>query len=149
MRTFRKKVVFIAHPLSGDIKGNVNKVLRICRDLHTREIIPCAPYLAALHYLDDTVIEHREIGIEANLECFRRKFIDELWLFGDRISPGMWQEILLAREMGIPIVARTEETRHAVRALADDDGLAPRIWKYAAIAVTICFGLWACTGFYV
>jgi len=34
------KTVFIAHPISGDIRGNVQKVLGICEKVHTKDIIP-------------------------------------------------------------------------------------------------------------
>ena len=110
------KTVFIAHPISGDVRGNVKKVLEICEMIHTKDIIPVAPYLVSLQYLDDAVVEDRELGMEANHECFRRHYIDELWLFGDFISTGMWKEINLARELGIPIIPKTEGTRRDLKA---------------------------------
>ena len=103
----KKKTVFIGHPISGDIQGNIKRVLDICEEIHSDEIIPVAPYLTSLQYLDDSVLEDREMGIEANLECFHRRYIDELWLFGDKISSGVKQEIELARELGIPVIAKT------------------------------------------
>lgn len=80
------KTVFIGHPIDGDVTGNVEKVLKICQFVHTKDIIPVAPYLVSLQYLDDGVVEDRKLGMEANHECFRRRYIDELWLFGDHIS---------------------------------------------------------------
>jgi len=111
----RVKTVFIAHPISGDIKGNVVKVLAICEKIHSKEIIPVAPYLVSLQYLDDEIIEDRKLGIAANLECFRRKYIDELWLYGDRISKGMKQEIKLALKLRISIKAKTSATKIALQ----------------------------------
>ena len=116
-----KKTVFIAHPISGDIHGNAKKVLDICENVHNKNIIPVAPYLVSLQYLNDGIAEDRELGIEANLEAFHRGYIDELWLFGDRISAGMEQEILLALELGIPIVPKTEETKKDFTRLANQD----------------------------
>ena len=110
------KTVFVAHPISGDVKGNIKKVLAICEDIHTDKIIPVAPYLVSLQYLNDEVIEDRELGISANLVCFRRGFIDELWLFGDKISSGMEGEVRLAISMDIPIVPKTNGT---IRGLAN------------------------------
>ena len=107
----RKKTVFVAHPIAGDITGNVAKVLAICKELHSDEIIPVAPYLGSLQYLNDDVPEDRELGTDANLECFCRGYIDELWLFGDRITSGMEQEIWLALDLGIPVVPQTEGTK--------------------------------------
>lgn len=114
------KTVFIAHPISGDIRGNVEKVLAICEAVHTNELVPVVPYLASLQYLDDTIKEDRELGIMANLECFRRKYIDELWLFGDHISNGMREEILLSNELKIPVVPKTEGTKRDLEKLRDE-----------------------------
>lgn len=105
------KTIFVGHPISGDIRGNVEKVLKICEEVHTKDIIPVAPYLVSLQYLNDEVIEDRQLGMEANNECFHRRYIDELWLYGDTISSGMRAEVALAKKMGIPIVPKTEGTR--------------------------------------
>jgi hypothetical protein len=105
------KTVFVAHPISGDIKGNIKKVLAICEEIHSEEVIPVVPYLVSLQYLNDEVVEDRELGMAANHECFHRRYVDELWLFGDKISFGMEGEIRLAQELGIPIIPKTEEAK--------------------------------------
>ena len=105
------KTIFIGHPVGGDVLGNVTKVLKICQEIHTKEIIPVAPYLISLQYLNDKIVEDRELGMEANHECFRHRYVDELWLFGDRISSGMQKEVLLAQEICIPVIAKTEGTK--------------------------------------
>lgn len=106
------KTVFIAHPISGDIEGNMKKVLNICKEVHSKDIIPVAPYLVSLQYLNDEVVEDRDLGVVANLECFHRSYIDELWLFGDKVSSGMKQEIFLAKELNIPIISKSEGTKN-------------------------------------
>lgn len=111
------KTVFIGHPIGGNIKSNVEKVLKICAEIHTKDTIPVAPYLISLQYLNDEIIEDRELGMEANHECFRRRYVDELWLFGDKISAGMEKEILLAKEMSIPIVPKTKGTKRDLNRL--------------------------------
>ena len=116
------KTVFIAHPIAGDIEENVKKVLVICESVHTKEVIPVAPYLVSLQYLNDAVREDRELGVIANLECFHRKYIDELWLFGNRISEGMKEEVRLATELKIPIVPKTEETKRELEGILSQPG---------------------------
>lgn len=106
-----KKIVFVGHPVSGNIQENIKKILDICKQIHNKRIIPCVPYLVSLQYLDDEIIEDRELGIEANLECFYRGYIDELWLFGNCVSRGMEQEIKLALSLNIPVVSKTEGTK--------------------------------------
>ena len=39
----KKKVVFIAHPVGGDIERNVKKVHAICELVHKSDVIPVAP----------------------------------------------------------------------------------------------------------
>jgi hypothetical protein len=116
-KALQKKIVFIGHPIGGDVKGNVERVLAICEKVHREGIIPAAPYLVSLHYLNDEVIEDRALGIEANYVCFERGLVDELWLFGDRISSGMEGEILLAVELGVPVVAKTKGTERDLQHL--------------------------------
>ncbi|TKJ16922.1 hypothetical protein CEE44_00090 [Candidatus Woesearchaeota archaeon B3_Woes] len=97
------KLVFIAHPISGNIKDNVKNILEICKKVHTKDIIPIAPYLTAFQYLDNEIKDDKERGVQANEEFFKRKIIDELWLCGDKISKGMREEIKLSKENNIPI----------------------------------------------
>jgi hypothetical protein len=105
-----KKRVFVGHPISGDVKGNTQKVIQICERMHRfYGVIPVAPYLISLLYLDDSIIQDRLLGIEANHACFESGFVDELWLYGDRISPGMKEEMRAAVCGGIPIIPRTPQ----------------------------------------
>lgn len=99
----KNKVVYIAHPISGDVKGNIDKILRIIREINITEpyIIPIAPYVVDCLALDDDILWEREKGIKNNKELLKLKFVDQLWLFGDRISVGMEAEIILFYELGL------------------------------------------------
>lgn len=106
------KIVYIAHPISGDIGNNLKKIIGIIHKLNTtrNDIVPFAHYWVDCHALDDDVPEQRQRGIDNDTELFKRKFIDELWLYGNRISNGMRAEIKLCMELGIPVFAMTPET---------------------------------------
>ena len=99
------KLVYVAHQVSGNIEENVKSILRICHNIHKQDtdVIPFAPYLVALQYLNDNITEERNLGIQANIEHFQRKKMDEIWLCGPKISSGMEQEIDLSLENKIPI----------------------------------------------
>lgn len=105
-----RKTVYIAHPVAGDVKGNAQKILEICSEIHTKNVIPVVPYLVSIQYLNDDAIEERRLGIEVNIECFHRGMVDEVWLYGERISPGMKEEVLLAFKLNIPVIPRTPKT---------------------------------------
>lgn len=107
------KTVFIAHPMSGDVEGNTEKVVAICRSIHSEEVIPVFPSFTTRRYLTPDP-KDRKLAEVHILEYFRRGFIDELWLYGDRITDGMWREIKTAGENGVLVIAMTEETKSAL-----------------------------------
>ena len=95
---------YIAHKISGDVQGNINKVLSICHQLHVEEgILPFAPYIPALLYLRDDVPAERELGMTAN-GIYIRKACDRLRIFGDVLSFGVKGEALLFKELARPII---------------------------------------------
>jgi hypothetical protein len=107
------KIVYIAHPISGDVKGNLEKIRLILREINLTEpdVLPFAHYWVDCHALDDTVLAERERGIKNDVELIKRDFIDEIWLYGDRISNGMNAEVMLAFRLHIPVVPKTPETK--------------------------------------
>jgi hypothetical protein len=98
-------ISYICHPISGDIPGNIEKLIKIARkiNLEEQEVIAFVPYFMDLHCLDDQIPEERARGIKNDTELIRRQFVDEVRLYGPGISSGMWHEIRLARELGIRI----------------------------------------------
>lgn len=100
------KVIYIAHPISGDIKGNLEKIRLIAREINLLfpDVVPFAPYWLDCHALDDTIPSERERGIRNDIALFNKGFIDAVWLCGNRISTGMQHEIELAESLGIPVV---------------------------------------------
>lgn len=107
------KIVYIAHPISGDIAGNLEKVRKIVRDinLNVPDVTPFAHYFVDCHALDDDNPNERQIGINNDITFFNAGFISEVWLYGDKISTGMSHEIALASSLGIPVVSKSEGTK--------------------------------------
>jgi hypothetical protein len=71
--------------------------------------VPFAPYYLDVCCLDDNNPAERQRGMDNDAALFERGFIDELHLYGDRISEGMKIEILLALHTGIPVIASNDE----------------------------------------
>ena len=107
------KVAYITHPISGDPEGNTNKIIEIVRSINLLEpdVVPFAPYLVDCLALNDNILEERERGIKNDIALFRKGFIDEVRLYGDRISMGMTHEIDLALKLGIKVRPMTIETK--------------------------------------
>lgn len=100
-----KKLVYIAHPISGDPYGNIGKLSKIYKDITIKypDVIPFIPYVVTVMSLGDDNPTARTTGISHNMEIFERGVIDEVWLFGNKISVGMLQEINKAIEKKIRI----------------------------------------------
>jgi len=101
----KKKIIYIAHPIGGDVKANIKSILATVRDLSIKnEVIPFAPYIVDVMALDDEDAEQRSIGFYHNWIHFHHGIIDEVWLYGGRISSGMQTEIDWAKELNIPVI---------------------------------------------
>ena len=100
----KKKIVYIAHPISGNVHVNLNKIQNIYAEITDNypDAIPFAPYWITCHALDDNRPTDRAIGFSHNKEFFDRKIMDEVWVYSD--SPGVRQEIEWAKELGIKVV---------------------------------------------
>lgn len=111
------KIIYIAHPIGGDVENNLRKIAIIARQMTFAEpdCVPFAPYFLDCVALRDADQAERTRGFIHGREIFRRRVIDEVRLYGDRISVGMIGEINLARQLGIAVVAVTEETKAALK----------------------------------
>lgn len=101
-----KKIIYIAHPIGGDVELNVAKVLAIVKDLNMSglPIVPFAPYIVDVLALDDNDPDQRARGFENNRDLLN--WVDEIWLYGGRISIGMQREIDWANELKIPVIQK-------------------------------------------
>jgi len=119
------KIVYIAHPISGNISENLRKIQEIGRQINLEEpnVVPFAPYFFDCHALDDNILEERERGIKNNIALISKGFIDEVRLYGNRISCGMHEEIKLANTLGIKIVPMTIETKYALNKMKEYEKL--------------------------
>ena len=111
------KIVYIAHPISGDIQRNLKKIIDIVREINIThdDVVPFCHYWVDCHALDDNNLSERERGIQNDREFFKRKFIDEVWVYGDKISNGMLAEIRLAKSLNIPIISMSEKLNKLLR----------------------------------
>ena len=101
----KKKLIYIAHPIGGDVKNNLEKVKQIyyLMSVGSEDYTPFVPYWITCHALDDSNPIHRKIGMEQNKYFFDNRIIDEVWVYGG-ISEGVKKEIEWASENGINVV---------------------------------------------
>ncbi|EOS63793.1 DUF4406 domain-containing protein [Oscillibacter sp. 1-3] len=95
------QLVYIASPLSGEVERNLDFARQACRYAITQGATPFAPHLLYPQMLDDSDPAERQLGVDMGSQML--ELCDELWLCGDRISPGMEGERKLAESLGIPV----------------------------------------------
>lgn len=111
------RIIYIAHPIGGDVEANLADLRRILRIINTnthpnkvigetfdfKDVYACAPYYADIVSLDDHNPLERAIGMNHNTEIILSGVFEELWLTGDKVSLGMKEEIkhfiLLGKEV--------------------------------------------------
>ena len=106
-------MIYIAHPLRGDVEGNKKKVTEIMRDLSSKQILTFSP-LHAFDYIDPTGPQKRVLT-----DCIRvLEKCDELWVYGDiesiSNSTGVMAEVAYARAVDIPVSFKNEDTARAM-----------------------------------
>ncbi len=87
--------VYICHPIRGNKRKNIEKIISIVRKINLTmpNIVPLTNYIADCMALDDDVEEERLKGLYNDRKLLESGVVDELWVFGDRISEGMQLEL--------------------------------------------------------
>ena len=70
------------------------------------------PYLADAFVLDDNNFHHRHIAAENCKRIVRHNIVNELWLYGDKISDEMKDLCRICKIKEVPIVPRNLTTYH-------------------------------------
>lgn len=106
-----ERVVYICSPcrprFAGDmgreeLQENLRNAEAYCLAAAHSHAIPIAPHLLFTRFLDEMTPSDRNLGREMGMELLKR--CDEVWVFGERVTEGMWDEIAAAKRMGKPIV---------------------------------------------
>lgn len=105
------KIVYIAHPIGGDIESNLKDLRRIIRKINLTfpDVVPFTPYYADVVSMDDNNPPERSRGISNDTEILRRGIPDEMWLTGSKISAGMQAEADMAKSMNMPVIDKTNK----------------------------------------
>ena len=112
--TQNKKLIYIAHPLRGNKQGNLDNIARIAWTLHKHftDVVPFVPYFLDASILNDDIPAERRLGMNNGKLVFKRCTIDEIWVFGEHISDGVYQEISHGLKFHIPVKIATARMRH-------------------------------------
>ena len=102
---YSMKLIYLAHPIGGNVSGNIMRLSRIIRyiNLKHHDIIPFAPYISDLLAMNDGDESERSRGFMNNRHYFDHKIIDALWICGN-ITSGVAAEMNWALQNKIPVI---------------------------------------------
>ena len=96
-----RPVVYVCSPFSDDQTGNTERARRYCRFAVDAGYAPYAPHLFFPQFMDDENPSEREVAMFMAIIMLTK--CAELWVFGDRITKGMAQEIRKAKARSMTI----------------------------------------------
>jgi hypothetical protein len=103
------KLVYLAHPVRGDIETNLKAASAWVRwATRLPGIVPIAPYFQSVVAFSDTDESERQEGFNHGLKVLQ--YCQELWVCGQTISEGVQLEIDYAWRWQIPVVFHEEMT---------------------------------------
>jgi hypothetical protein len=105
--------VYVCSPYGG-LQENYENAVEYCKWVAQEGHTPVASHVMLHGILSDDCPLQRKQGLAAGLELL--KIVDEVWVFGDRISRGMAGEIAQAAKLEIPVVSflGVRDWEHAV-----------------------------------
>lgn len=90
------KKIYVCSPYSGDVEKNVNFARKVSREVALGGHLPITPHLLFPQFISEEM--ERELAIRMNIELLI--ICDELWVFGNKITKGMAEEIKFIEESG-------------------------------------------------
>ncbi len=93
--------VYVVSAYAGDTEGNTEKAIEYCRYVIEKGCIPVASHLMYPQILDDEKPREREMGQMFGLSLL--SICSAVWVFGDKATEGMLQEVNEALRLKIPV----------------------------------------------
>jgi hypothetical protein len=103
-----RRLMYLAHPVAGDVSGNIARVLRWYKALTLRhpDHVYVIPWLPDVMAFDDSNPADRAAGFARNMMHIERA--DGIVLVGGRISRGMAVELAAAERAGKLVLDLTD-----------------------------------------
>ncbi|MBR7927046.1 DUF4406 domain-containing protein [Aerococcaceae bacterium zg-ZUI334] len=99
-----KPLVYICAPYRGDVEKNIQSAIRYADFAYQQGNLPITPHLL-FPFLDEE--KHREDAMAMDIIMLGK--CQEVWVFGNRMTDGMKEELIVAKRRRQPIRYFNEE----------------------------------------
>lgn len=102
------RVIYLCHPVSGDVENNLARARRWVRWIYDTQpgVAVLCMWVIDCEVLDDSNPAHRAVGLEHDFAILER--CDEVWAVGGRLSSGMLMEIEHGLGHNVPFLDLTQ-----------------------------------------
>ena len=100
------KTVYVCSPLGGNVAQNIEKAKQYGRYVLSRGMAPVIPHFYAT-ILNDNNQAERELGMQAGKSLLFK--VDALWIFGNKVTRGMEEEIRFAKKLNLELKHISDE----------------------------------------
>lgn len=107
-----RPLVYICSPYSGEVEQNTQKARYYSRFAVDQGAIPLAAHLLFPQFMSET--DERELALFMDLVLMGK--CEQVWVFGETISPGMETEIAKAKKRDMTIRYFTEDCEEITEA---------------------------------
>lgn len=105
--------VFISHPVSGNVEENLAAVARICRKIHSKDVLPIFPSFTTRRYLTPDLTD-RELAAAQIYTYLSSGLVNEIWFYGDVLTEGMERELRIALLFNVRIVGMSQRMQEVL-----------------------------------
>lgn len=104
------KIVFICHPIAGDVEGNLANLCEIVKEINLNEpdVVPFVPYFCDCVAMDDSTPHERQRGIMNCNAIIATGIVKECRVYGNFITKGIFDEIQRFELLGVPIIGMND-----------------------------------------
>lgn len=108
-----RPIVYVCSPFSGVQERNSENARRYCRFVVDAGYVPFAPHLLYPQFMEESVPAERELALFMGIVMLTK--CAEIWVFGERVSKGMAQEIRKAENRGMIIRYFTDKCEEVLK----------------------------------
>lgn len=108
-----RPIVYVCSPFSGAQERNSENARRYCRFVVDAGYVPFAPHLLYPQFMEESVPAERELALFMGIVMLTK--CAEIWVFGERVSKGMAQEIRKAENRRMIIRYFTDKCEEVLK----------------------------------
>lgn len=105
--------VFVSHPVSGNVEENLVIITKICREIHSQNVLPIFPSFTTRRYLTPEPVD-RELAAIQIYTYLSSGLANEIWFYGDKLTEGMERELKIALLFGLRVFGMSTEMQQAL-----------------------------------